>query len=110
MRSNKLAWERLFKKQGRYFERPHSDMEGLAQSLLSRGAKRVLDLGSGTGRHVVYLAQKGFDVYGLDISETGVGETRKWLEKEGLTAKVSVHDITKKLPFKDGFFDAVISI
>ncbi|MBO7645169.1 MAG: class I SAM-dependent methyltransferase [Alphaproteobacteria bacterium] len=34
------------------------------------GAKSVLDLGCGTGRHDFYLTQKGYDVFGVDMSDT----------------------------------------
>jgi len=34
----------------------------------SPGAKTVLDLGCGTGAHVEHLANKGFDVVGVDLS------------------------------------------
>jgi len=33
---------------------------------------RVLDIGCGTGTSVVYLASKGFDAYGLDISKVAI--------------------------------------
>jgi len=32
----------------------------------------VLDIGCGTGTSVVYLASKGFDAYGLDISKVAI--------------------------------------
>ena len=74
------------------------------------GMKRILDLGCGTGRHLVYLAKKGFEAYGIDIAEEGIKIARKWLEKENLRADLKVGDIYKTLPYKDGFFDAVICI
>ena len=46
---------------------PHPEMHRVAGLLRTRGVKRVLDLGSGGGRHTIYLASIGFDVYGLDL-------------------------------------------
>jgi SAM-dependent methyltransferase len=37
---------------------------------------KILDVGSGTGRHVGTLAQKGFSVIGIDSSEAMVSEAR----------------------------------
>jgi ubiquinone/menaquinone biosynthesis C-methylase UbiE len=76
--------------------------------LVEKGAKRVLDLGCGTGRHTVYLASKGFDVYGTDISENALAITGKKLDERGLSARLSKGDMSS-LGFEDGFFDAVVS-
>jgi SAM-dependent methyltransferase len=78
--------------------------------LKERKANRVLDLGSGSGRHVVYLAGQGFSVFGIDISPSGMDMTRQWLLEEGLTADLRIQDITQKLPYDADFFDAVFSI
>ena len=40
------------------------------QGLLRRvGARRVLDVGCGTGRHAIHLAEQGFEVVGVDPSQ-----------------------------------------
>lgn len=44
---------------------------------LSTGSK-LLDLACGYGRHLVYLAKKGYQVVGVDLSETLL----RWLRKE----------------------------
>jgi ubiquinone/menaquinone biosynthesis C-methylase UbiE len=72
--------------------------------------RKVLDLGCGSGRHLVYLAKRGFDVYGIDIAEHGIKIARRWLKEEGLKANLKVGDIYRKLPYKNNFFDAIISI
>ena len=69
----------------------------------------ILDLGCGTGRHVVYLARKGFAVYGYDIAEEGIRIAKQWLKKEKLKADLKIGSIYNKLPYKDNFFGAVIS-
>jgi cyclopropane fatty-acyl-phospholipid synthase-like methyltransferase len=85
-------------------------MPRIVQLLKDRGASTVLDLGSGTGRHVVYLAKNGFSVFGLDNSPEGVRVTRQWLAVEGLEAKLRLQGMTEKLPYEDAFFDAVVSV
>jgi tellurite methyltransferase len=104
------AWNEIFKQQGRVFTEPHEDIPRIAQLLKDRGASTVLDLGSGTGRHVVYLARNGFLVFGLDHSPEGIKVTREWLTEEGLAADLQLHSMTQNLPYADGFFDAVISV
>ncbi|MFC1801027.1 class I SAM-dependent methyltransferase [Nanoarchaeota archaeon] len=102
-------WESIFKKEGKFFLKPQEDMSRIVKLLKKHKVKKVLDLGCGSGRHVVYLAQHGFDVYGTDVSETGLKITRKWLKEKGLKAVLKKASCYKKFPFKDNFFDAVIS-
>jgi ubiquinone/menaquinone biosynthesis C-methylase UbiE len=110
METKMNPWEDIFKKNGRVFETPHTDMPGIARLMKEHGAKKVLDLGNGTGRHTVYMAKNGFEVYGFDQSPEAIQSTQKWLSEEGLTAQFMQGDMNKKLPYKDGFFDAVITV
>jgi len=75
----------------------------------TNNVKTILDVGCGTGRHIVYLAQEGFDVYGLDESKTAIQIAKKWLNTEKLKAKFSIGNQYEKFPFAKQFFDAVIS-
>lgn len=104
------AWEGVFKQRGRVFIEPHEDMPRIVQLLKDRDARTILDLGSGTGRHVVYLARSGFSAFGLDNSPEGINLTRQWLSDEGLDADVQLQSMTEKLPYEDAFFDAVICV
>ena len=45
------------------------EMPGLLKHLRAVGARRVLDVGCGTGQHVAALQREGFDVEGADASE-----------------------------------------
>jgi len=110
MKIDKNVWDKIFREKGKFFEKPHRDLPKIIKLLKKQKAKKVLDLGCGTGRHVVYLAQKGFEVYGTDISKTAVGMTKKWLKSEGLTGKIITQDMAERLPFPSGLFDAVISV
>jgi len=81
----------------------------LEELLELESAPRVLDFGCGAGRHTVYFARKGFEVYGFDASEAALGQAAKALEREGLQANLRVWDMTEPLPYEDRFFDAVIA-
>lgn len=74
-----------------------------------RKSLKILDLGSGTGRHLVYLAQEGFDSYGIEGSANGASTAKEWLNQEGLNATILV-DSFKKIQLDDNQFDAVIDI
>ncbi|MFZ2049041.1 MAG: methyltransferase domain-containing protein [Minisyncoccia bacterium] len=67
---------------------------------------KILDIGSGTGRHALFLAEKGFDVHAIDVSEEGIKKLQEQAEKRGLDIKAEVADLTKiKL---DDFYDMII--
>ena len=106
----KNAWDKTFKEKGKIWLKPQENIPSLAKKWKKEGVKRILDLGCGTGRHLVYLAKKGFEVYGIDISKTGIKIASGWLKKEKVKAKLKVGDIHKKLPYKDCFFDAIVCI
>jgi ubiquinone/menaquinone biosynthesis C-methylase UbiE len=100
-----MAW-----REGRWEETspPLSAVAGFVQHLKREGAKRVLDLGCGAGRHTILLGNAGFQVVALDISETAL----KTLEGRLKTASIANATLVKhemwELPFIDDYFDGVI--
>jgi len=104
------AWGAVYRERGRVFTEPQEDMPRVVDLLRARGARVVLDLGSGTGRHIVYLAQHGFSVFGLDISPEAIRLAREWLQEEGLEADLRLGSMTEALPYAANTFDAMISV
>lgn len=102
-------WESIFKKNGKVFLEPQEDMNKIIPILKKHNVKKILDLGCGSGRHSVLLAKKGFEVYATDISNSGLNISKKWIKQEKLSVKFKNHSCYEKFPFKDNFFDAVIS-
>jgi len=67
----------------------------------------VLDVGCGTGRHAVRLAEQGARVIGVDFS---TGMLRKARQKSGAEKVTFVeYNITEPLPFALASFDRVLS-
>jgi len=71
--------------------------------------ERVLDMGCGTGRFTVPLAQRGAQVTGLDLSEAMLAVASSKLDERGLRADMRQGDMAC-LPFSDGSFDTVTSM
>ncbi len=103
-------WDEIFQHKGKVFENPHEDIPHLVTIFKAQRVKRILDLGCGSGRHIIYLARQNFEVYGIDSSPTGIDLTRSWMKKERLEANLNIGDIYKELPYIEAFFDAVISV
>lgn len=103
-------WDEIFSKRGKIFHDPHPDMEKISKLFKEKGIKRVLDLGCGTGRHLIFLSKKGFEVYGMDASPKALEMASKWLIEENEKAELHLDRIEHNFPYEDKFFDAIISI
>lgn len=86
------------------------DMPKIEKIFRNDGVSKILDLGCGTGRHTIYFAEKGFDVYGFDFSSNAIQRSKERLKDRNLSAHLIVWDMSKKFPYKNEFFDAVIAI
>jgi ubiquinone/menaquinone biosynthesis C-methylase UbiE len=101
-------WDLIYKQHGTWLQEPHEDMPQVVSLFLQRGVKKVLDVGCGAGRHVVYLSTQDFEVSGLDSSEEAIKMNRKALKKMNLSADLRVASMYEKLPYPDSHFDAII--
>jgi tellurite methyltransferase len=88
---------------------PDPEIVRLSPRMRANQVRKVLDLGCGVGRHVVYLGQQGFEMHGVDISPAGVERCRKELEQHQLQATVQVADMLA-IPYPDQSFDWVLSV
>ena len=66
--------------------------------------RRVLDVGCGTGRLAVALAERGARVWGVDPSEAMLAEAKAHAEGKIALKRASA----EALPFKDGWFEAMV--
>jgi len=109
---SKKIWNSIYKETERVETtlRVDEDIPRIAKLFKEHGVKRVLDLGCGAGRHLIYLASKNFDVYGLDISSEAVKKAKQRLTKMKIKADLKVGSMFTKFPYSSNFFDAVISI
>jgi len=54
---------------------------------------KTIDLGCGAGNYAVYLAGKGFDVTGVDISPSAIKTATKNAQKKGVSCNFIVADV-----------------
>jgi tellurite methyltransferase len=74
--------------------------------MLKKG--KILDLGVGDGRNALYLAQKGFDVVGVDILKDALKNFLRFARGKNLKVKGMNRDISD-YNFKE-FYNAIICI
>ena len=68
---------------------------------------RAIDLGCGAGDNAVYLAQKGFDVTGVDFATAAIEKARGRAKDSGVQVNFIVDDLTN-LRHVSGTFDFLL--
>jgi len=101
-------WDLIYKQHGTWLQEPHEDMPQVISFFQQMDVKKVLDVGCGAGRHVVYLAGQGFQVSGLDSSDEAIKMNRDALKKMNLSAELTVASMYERLPYPNNNFDAII--
>ena len=104
-------WETEIYGKGRQVNRwPYTSVISGVMRLLGsdeRSEARVLELGCGTGNNLRFLAEEGFQAFGIDASKTAIELAGQQLAGWGLDAGLHFGTFTE-LPFDDEYFDLVI--
>lgn len=79
----------------------------VANAALLRGP--VLSLAEGEGRNAVFLAERGLEVLGVDLSEVGLAKARQLAASRNVVVRTQVADLSRYVPEPE-HYGAVISI
>jgi SAM-dependent methyltransferase len=109
MNTEEHPWEQIYRKNGRVFPEPFPRFHEGVDLFIEHGCSEILDLGCGSGRHIVHLSMENFKTFGLDISPTGLGLTKEWLREQGQECHIVLSDFRHPLPFHEGSFSGVFS-
>jgi ubiquinone/menaquinone biosynthesis C-methylase UbiE len=82
-------------------------VEFVEKGLVKKG--KALDICCGAGTNTVYLAQKGFEVTGIDISSKAIEYAKKKAQQASVKIDFKVQNFLE-LPFKDEEFDFVFDM
>lgn len=102
-----MTWDIIFQKRKEIVE-PDNFVKKFYKKYKSELKKsKVLDLGCGTGRHTIFFAQKGLNVYAQDKSKLALNILKEKIKKK---YKIEIIESTlDKIPFSNQFFNVVIS-
>lgn len=107
--SNKEIWDKLFRKELKL--QPTQDyIDKIIEVFKKFNVKRILDLACGSGRYLFYLLEKGFNMYGIDISEEAIKIAYSLLKNKNLNAEFNIGSMFELLPYNNNFFDGLICI
>jgi len=70
---------------------------------------RALDLGCGTGTNVITMAQRGWDVVGVDFARRAIRKAERKAREAGVSACFRVADVSQPLPVT-GPFDLILDM
>src|SRR5262249_9194270 len=85
------------------------DAEAFYQRLGIAPGSRLLDVGCGSGQIALIAARAGAQATGCDISTNWLEAARARAAAEGLSITFEEGD-AESLPYRDGQFDAVVSL
>lgn len=103
-------WNTAYRDRPYVKQDPHPGVVRLLETLKQAGATgRILDLGCGDGRHLVFLAKHGLAPIGLDKAFWGVRRAQELAARERLVFCLVCADMGS-LPLQAAIFDTVISI
>ncbi|HXZ31319.1 MAG TPA: class I SAM-dependent methyltransferase [Terriglobales bacterium] len=112
MRDSSAHWDELHENP-RF--RPHYPNDHVVRFLMARrtavengGSLRLLDIGTGAGRHMQLAAELGFEPYGIDVSCIGLRYAHQRLRASNHPARVAQASMLA-LPFADCSFGLVLS-
>lgn len=89
-----------------YTQGTAGEVDFVERELGADRAKRILDIGCGTGRHAIELARRGYRVTGIDLSEAQLRRARAKAAAAGVTVDFQRRDATQPHFLQE--FDAAI--
>ncbi len=103
-------WDKIYKDQGEVQFDVLPTVRVATDIFIRNDCKSVMDLGCGTGRHSIYLAQQGFKVYATDISQTGLEITKSKAEKLNLSNIEFEQQDMRDISFDDNSLDGILCV
>ena len=90
-------------------------LQQLISSFVTKGVKRVVEVGVGEGTPLSTLGKTGLDIWGFDISEEMVKKSKQTMKNCGMDAdKIFWGDIQDSISYapilRDGQFDALLAM
>lgn len=104
------SWDKIYQKKGKDYVSKLDFLPKLSEFWQQQGVDKVLDVGCGSGEHLLKLAGQGFEVEGFDISSEAIKLAKKRFEREEKKGEFKVASMYKRWPYDDNSFEAVMAL
>ncbi len=104
------SWEENYKRGKGFNKYPYGELVSVFFNSLKYSTtpiESVLEVGCGAGNNLWFMGELGFNVYGVDGSETIVKEAKKTCQLRGVDSDIR-HGYFEALPFENETMDVVI--
>jgi SAM-dependent methyltransferase len=103
---DRTAWDKTYSRDDYVFGKDPVPFLVKQVEKLPKG--KVLDIAVGEGRNAVYLAKRGFQVEGVDISQVGLKKAKKLAAENGVRISTTNADLNK-YKIKPGAYSVILN-
>lgn len=95
METDRIKWNQRFESEDSFLGRRPSPflLREIERIKTLAPGRRALDIASGEGRNSIFLAQHGFEVTGLDISDVGIAKAQQRAQEAGVAVDFRLVDL-----------------
>ena len=109
--SDRDKWNARYRERGENASTPSPAIVELAEFLPpvtpARCDHRALDVAGGSGRHAIWLAERGFRVTVVDVAKEGLALAARAATARGIELETVIRDLDTE-PLPDGPFDVIL--
>ena len=113
-RINMKQWyESLFENYGKTYDNEVftagtiGECDFIEKEIIFNKSLKILDVGCGTGRHSIELSRRGYNVLGVDLSDSQLERANQKAEEQKIEVRFQKHD-ARQLPFRNEFDLAIM--
>jgi SAM-dependent methyltransferase len=104
-------WEDHYKAHNYFHLEPHEFLPAIVQKSDQLGFTKLLDLGCGPGQNLLFMAEKGFSVTGVDFSPAAATNAEDLLQSKKLEGKVYLDNLFDRVTaFDNEQFEVILAI
>ena len=109
----KQWYESLFENYGKKYDKENftqgttGECDFIEKEISYNKQLKIIDIGCGTGRHSIELTKRGYEVTGIDLSESQLATAKEKAKAQNLNIDFQKQD-ARMLPFKNEFNLAIM--